>query len=154
MHQLLTEKMIAAGEEENKLAMARGDFHQGIPAITVVVDGGWSKRSHKHSYNAKSGVAVIFGQCTKKLLFLGVRNKYCAVCSVAENQNTSTPHHQCYCNWSGSSALGIPITEHLHTRAMMEDCLTKGNRAFSALICKCRDFDPQFLLFSKLYDTR
>ena len=72
MHQLLTEKMIAAGEEENKLAMARGDFHQGIPAITVVVDGGWSKRSHKHSYNAKSGVALIFGQCTKKLLFLGM----------------------------------------------------------------------------------
>ena len=36
---------------------------------------------------------------------------------------------------------------------MMEDRLTKGNRALSALICKCRDFDPQFLLFSKLYDT-
>ena len=35
----------------------------------------------------------------------------------------------------------------------MEDRLTKGNRALSALICKCRDFDPQFLLFSKLYDT-
>ena len=29
------------------------------PAITVVVDGGWSKRSHKHYYNAKSGVGVI-----------------------------------------------------------------------------------------------
>ena len=78
-HQLLTEKMIAAGEEEKKLAMARGGFHQGIPAITVVVDGGWSKQSHKHLYNAKSGVAVIFGQCTKKLLFLSMRNKYFVV---------------------------------------------------------------------------
>ena len=64
--------MIAAGEEKNKLVMVRGDFHQGMPAITVVVDGGWSKQSHKHSYNAKSGVALIFGQCTKKLLFLGM----------------------------------------------------------------------------------
>ena len=93
MHQLLTEKIIAAGEEEKRLAEARGNFHQGIPAITVVVDGGLSKQSHKHSYNAKSGVAVIFGQCTKKLLFLGMQNKYCAVCSVAENQSTPTPHH-------------------------------------------------------------
>ena len=28
-------------------------FHQGIPSITVVVDGGWSKQSDKHSYNAR-----------------------------------------------------------------------------------------------------
>lgn len=35
--------------------------------------GGWSKRSHKHqySYNAKSGVVVILGAATKKLLFIG-----------------------------------------------------------------------------------
>ena len=80
MKQLLTEKLLAAGEEEWKLAIERGDFHQGAPAITVVVDGGWFKRCHKHSYIAKSGVAVIFGQRMKKLLFVGVRNKYCAVC--------------------------------------------------------------------------
>ena len=40
--------------------------------MSVVVDGGWSKRTHKHSYNAKIGVAVIFGVHTKKLLFLRV----------------------------------------------------------------------------------
>lgn len=43
MHELLTDKMIVAGEEEHRLATDRHDFHQGIPAITVVVDGGWSK---------------------------------------------------------------------------------------------------------------
>ena len=32
---------------------------QGVPLISVIMDGGWLKRSHKHSYNAKSGVAVI-----------------------------------------------------------------------------------------------
>ena len=63
----LAETMTAAGEKECKLAIEKGDYHQGVPAITVVVDGGWSKRSHKHTYNAKSGVAVIFGQLTKKL---------------------------------------------------------------------------------------
>ena len=120
MHQLPTEKMIAAEEEEKKPAMARGDFHQGTPAITVVVDDGWSKQSHKHSYNAKSGFAVIFGQCTKKLWFLGVHNKYCAICSVAENQNTPKPHHRCYHNWSASSA------------AMGNDIIVEGPTFLSA----------------------
>ena len=27
-----------------------------IPAITVIVNGGWSKHTHGHSYNAKLGV--------------------------------------------------------------------------------------------------
>ena len=27
----------------------------------LVVDGSWSKRAHKHSYNAFSGTGVIFG---------------------------------------------------------------------------------------------
>ena len=59
--------MLEAGREEKGLVEERGDFHHGVPAITVVVDGGWSKRSHEHSYNAKSGVAVIIGQETGKL---------------------------------------------------------------------------------------
>ena len=77
----LWESMLEAGREEKRLAEERGDLHHGVPAITVVVDGGWSKRSHKHSYNAKSGVAVILGQETGKLLHIGVRNKYCSACA-------------------------------------------------------------------------
>ena len=46
----------------------------GVPSITVIVDVGWSKRAHKHSYNAKSGVRIIIGQLTGKLLHLGVIN--------------------------------------------------------------------------------
>ena len=83
--------MDVAGEEECKLAIQKGEYHQDIPAITVVVDGRWPKRSHKHTYNAKSGVAVIFGQRTKKLLFIGVRNKYCAICSLAGNKQQEPP---------------------------------------------------------------
>ena len=70
MHQLLTENMTEAGEEERRLAVERADMHHGIPSITVAVDGGWWKRSHKHTYNAKSGVAVIFGQCTNRYCLL------------------------------------------------------------------------------------
>ena len=34
--------------------------------ITVVRDGGWSKRSHKHTYNAMGGVGAIYGHGTNK----------------------------------------------------------------------------------------
>ena len=54
------------------MAEERGEYHEGVPAITVIVDGGWSKRSHKLSYNANSGVGIIIGKETGKLLHLGV----------------------------------------------------------------------------------
>lgn len=93
----LKESMIEAGKEEKRMAIERGDYHQGIPAIT---DGGWSKRSHKHSYNANSGVAIIIGKATGKLLHIGVRNKYCYACS----QGIPQEKHTCYRNWSSSSS--------------------------------------------------
>ena len=77
----LEQFMLEAGKEVKRLAEERGDYHEGVPTITVIVDGGWSKRSHHHSYNAQSGVAVVIGQATRKLLYIGVRNKYCTVCT-------------------------------------------------------------------------
>ena len=56
MRQLGT-SMQEVAEEEKANAVMKNRYHQRVPAITVVVDGGWSKHSHKHSYNAKSGVA-------------------------------------------------------------------------------------------------
>ena len=49
---LLEESMISAGKEENQIAINKGQYHNNVLAITVIVDGGWSKRTHKHSYNA------------------------------------------------------------------------------------------------------
>ena len=96
----LNESMIEAGKEEKRLAEERGDYHNGVPAITVVVDGGWSKRSHKHTYNAKSGVGIIIGKCTGKLLHIGVRNKYCTSCT----QGIPKDKHDCFKNWEESSS--------------------------------------------------
>ena len=99
---LLEESMKLAGQEEREKAIARKSFFQGDPAITVILDGGWSKRSHKHSYNAKCGVGIIIGLETQKILFMGVRNKYCAVCN--QFPNGDPPEHTCYKNWNGSSS--------------------------------------------------
>lgn len=62
---ILAEEIIEAGKEEKKLAEESNDFVNSYPVITVIVDGGWSKRSHKHSYNATSGVGVIIGKKQK-----------------------------------------------------------------------------------------
>ena len=78
--------MVKAGAEERKIAIEKGTYHEGVPAITVVCDGGWSKRTHKHTYNAFWGVTVIFGLETNKLLYIDVRIKYCGIFKVAENK--------------------------------------------------------------------
>jgi len=50
-----------------------------MQVVTVVVNGEWSRRLRKHSYEAKSGVGVIIGQKTGKILFAGVRSKFWTV---------------------------------------------------------------------------
>ncbi|XP_049821547.1 uncharacterized protein LOC126265075 [Aethina tumida] len=95
-----------AGKLEREAAIKEGhvDSH-GIPYITDgYLDGGWSKRSYGHTYNENSGAAVIIGKTTGKVLFVGVRNKYCCICARAENNNEAAKTHICFKNWSGSSS--------------------------------------------------
>lgn len=40
---------------------------------------------------------------TKKVIFLGVRNKYCTICACAAKTKVESPPHTCYKNWAGSS---------------------------------------------------
>lgn len=98
------ESMYQAGVEEKEIAIAKGNVDpDGIPFITVVVDGSWAKRSYRTNYNSLSGVACIIGFETKKVLFLGIRNAYCCVCAVAKNKNIDPKEHQCFKNWGKSS---------------------------------------------------
>ena len=36
--------------EQREHAIQQGSYHQGVPAITVVVDAGWSKQTHTILY--------------------------------------------------------------------------------------------------------
>jgi len=101
--EVLDEEMLKAGEEERRLALQDDETFQGVPAITVVCDGGWSKRAHKHTYNAMAGVRVIFGARTNKLLHIGIRNKLCYQCSRAKTLGKDPAQHTCFKNWSASS---------------------------------------------------
>jgi len=88
-----SESMVEAGKEERRFAIERKDYHQGVPSI---MDGG----THKHDYNANSIVVIIIGTATVRLLYLRVRNKYCATCT----QGILTERHSCLKNWSSSSS--------------------------------------------------
>ncbi len=107
-----------SGRMERDIAIQNNSFCEGVPAITVIVDGGWSKQSHKHSYNAKSGVAIIIGKETVKLLYIGVRNKFCQACMLHIPQD----QHACYKNWNASSSemepdillMGFTNAERMH----------------------------------------
>ncbi|KAK7871139.1 hypothetical protein R5R35_013365 [Gryllus longicercus] len=102
---VLFQKMKEAGEEEKNLAIEKGDVTEdGTPFITVIVDGGWSHRSHGHRYTANSGVSCVIGMRTQKILDLGIRNKYCSMCEYREARQLDPKHDKCYKNWDGASA--------------------------------------------------
>ena len=52
--QSLDGSMKEAAEEEKRLVIERGSYHEGI------VDAGWSKRSHEHSYNANAVKSLLY----------------------------------------------------------------------------------------------
>ena len=42
----LKQSMMKTGQREREIAIQKGNFHEGVPTITVIVDGGWSTRVH------------------------------------------------------------------------------------------------------------
>ena len=111
--------MKQAGEEEKAIAISKGHYHQ---AITVIMDSGWSKQSHKHSYNAKSGVGIIIGKerLGRYYNYMGVRNKYCSVCYNTTGDTVSP--HNCFLNWDQSSSAmetDIIVTRFFNLKSSM-----------------------------------
>lgn len=116
MEACLEENLITAIEAEKELSSERGDIDEdGFHCITAIADGGWCKRTYGHGYNASSGVAVIIGAATKKILFIGIRNKFCVICKNLE-ENQTNKQHLCFKNWDGSST------------AMESDIIVEGMR--------------------------
>ncbi|XP_063242387.1 uncharacterized protein LOC134542230 isoform X1 [Bacillus rossius redtenbacheri] len=105
INKTLQDVMREAGAEEAELAKAAGEVDKdGIPLIVVVADGAWAKRSYKTKYDALSGVGAIIGYRTKKVLFVGVRNKYCSICDRQLEEGKSVKSHKCAKNWDGPSS--------------------------------------------------
>ncbi|XP_039278729.1 uncharacterized protein LOC120350228 [Nilaparvata lugens] len=98
--EIFFQKMKENADEEKRLALEKGNMFHGVPFITVIGDGGWAKRSYGHGMNSSGGVGVIIGAETKKILFIGVRNKFCFSCTNPKKKNAE---HVCYKNYTGPS---------------------------------------------------
>jgi gas vesicle protein len=110
----LLETIKLNGKEELEIAQRDPltSYHDGIPCVAVTCDGGWGKRSYGHSFKSLSGCAVIIGNKTGKILWLGIRNKYCFKCdlhgkalAISGTQCTVGPSHSglCWKNYTGTS---------------------------------------------------
>lgn len=114
-------EMEEAAESSKRLAIERGHFiiHNGekIPYITVVAGCSWMKRSYRTGkYDSSSGVGAIFDNFTGKAVYVGVRNKFCAVCEWAARHDMACREHKCFKNWDRNRA----------STAMEKDILVEG----------------------------
>jgi len=87
---------------EESIAVDNGNFDGGFPTISCVGDARWSKRSYNFNYTANSSTAVLIGSNTKKIVYIGVKNKYCKLCQVELKKN-ERKIHKCGKNWKGPS---------------------------------------------------
>ena len=92
-----------AAAEEKEFAIQNMQYHEEVTCMTVITDGGWSKRSHKHTDNTLGGVAIIVNANTGNILHAGIRNKHCQTCTVAETESRQPKEHDCFKTWSQSS---------------------------------------------------
>lgn len=140
------DSIIEAGLEERRLAIENGDVTEnGTATITVLCDGSWAKRSYRTNYNSLSGAAAIVGYKTKKVLYLGVKNKFCIQCNKHKDKE-SVPEHACYKNWQGSSTAmeAAIIAEGFQTSVKMHGLIYKFMVADgdSSTFKRVKDLDP------------
>lgn len=121
-----TSEMQKAALEEIELAIEAGDVTpDGTPFTQVIIDDVWSKRTYRNGkYDALSGVGIIIGVRTGKVLWCGVKNKMCATCSRAEREGREPKFHICYKNWGRDE----PSTG-METRIIAEGFINSVNNA-------------------------
>jgi cytochrome c len=67
------------------------DF-DGKKIKALVGDCGWSKRSYSHKCNSMSAAGVKIEPESKKIVYLGVKNKHCSIC----HQDHGKSDHECF----------------------------------------------------------
>lgn len=70
--------------------------------LIAVINIGW--RCNIEAEGILLFQAAIVGYHTRKVLFFGVKNKYCVTCDRTGNNGSRTKDHTCFKNWTGSSS--------------------------------------------------
>lgn len=91
--------------EEIRLAKDNNQVDSaGNVLIEAEIDGSWCKRSFGNNFSSLSGCAAIIGRRTKKIIYSGVKNKYCHICKIAESKKMEPRIHECKANYVGPSS--------------------------------------------------
>lgn len=92
-------------KEEIEHSVATGNVDtSGNALITVICDGSWGKRSYGKGFSSLSGCAAIVGFYTKKILYYGVKNKYCHTCAMSYAKFCPPNDHKCNISYVGPSS--------------------------------------------------
>ena len=77
--------MKMAEQLEKQLALEKNEINNRA-YIIIVADGSWTKKLYGTAYNSLFGAGVIIGYRTKKVLFVGIRNKFCTIYHIWQNK--------------------------------------------------------------------
>lgn len=98
------DEMIAAGQEEKRLAILNGEIDkEGYPVITVIADGSWAKRSYKSGFSSASGTGCIVGLRTKRYYFLAFATHTVVYVLMSQRLKVDVVEHRCFKNWRDSA---------------------------------------------------
>lgn len=110
LEELLEDSLVRSIQDEKQAVYgiedpdATSNDQQAPTKLSVALDGSWCTRSYGKRFNSASGCGVIVGEKSKKILFVGCRNKRCSVCNRAVRLNKEeAPQHRCFKNYTGSS---------------------------------------------------
>lgn len=160
----ITEKsMQKAAEEEAALAKKAGDVTKdGIPYITVILDGSWLKRCFGSKYDSLAGLGVIIGVKTGKILHIGVKNKYCTKCNRSAKLSREPEKHICSQNfpraWAStlmeSTSLEEGFSSSIEKRGLIYSTfIGDGDSNFYARLLNLNPYKEHHITVSKIECT-
>ena len=130
---------------EMETLLSSNDCQDGPVDITASYDMGWQRRSAGRAYNSKSGVGVMIGKESGKVLAYGARISNCRQCEINAKENKSKKH-DCRLNWHGSSkAMESDVAVQLIKDSANEKCristiIGDDDATTVSKIAKCVDY--------------
>jgi len=103
--QVVEESLNKAHVEEKEKLVQKGvqmDQHGNL-VDEGITDAGWQKRSYNHNCNSLSGVGVLVGKETGKVMDFEVLTVNCKKCATAETIGKEVEPHNCTALWKGSA---------------------------------------------------
>ncbi|KAL4088881.1 hypothetical protein QTP88_023965 [Uroleucon formosanum] len=135
IHDVAELQMKIAGDEERRLAIEAG---------SVDIDG------ISYVYGCRKWtMATIIGYRSKKILFVGIRNRFCVICQRAKNKKLNPPEHTCFLNWKkGATSMeadGVAdgFKQSLEIHDLKYNRLIDGDSSVTKRLAEIMPYEPR-----------